>query len=329
MSKRPFLSAYYFRAHLYTQVPRHVREDLRWMADCGTNAVVLGILEQDLTAAVENVDLICREARALGMEVWLTPSRWGNLVAGCPKVPCLYTALHPEIAALQEDGSIWYGGFGPYASVHHPAVFEFFAKSMETMLRLWPVSGIIWDELKALYVVDHSPSAKEAMGESIADPVAHLRAQADFFGRVNAHALSVKPDLKTAAFIYGHCPPDQIQACAAISPLHAFGCDGRPWHRADGGMDDNGSGGAPSKFLLDQGAEFIRAAREQGKEAYALIENHALPASCHELVRRRLPEVFAQGWDHLTYYYYPRSCEAPDAAMAVFAEALRALSSAE
>jgi len=320
---RPFLSAYYFRAHLYTQVPRHVREDLRWMADCGTQAVVLGLLEQDLTAAVENIDLIAREARALGMELWITPSRWGNLVAGCPKVPSLHTALHPETVALREDGSIWYGGFGPYASVHHPAVLPFFTRTLETALSLWPVSGILWDELKALDVVDHSPAAREALGEAHADPQAHLRAQAGFFGKVNAHGLSVNPALKTAAFIYGHCPPEQIEACAAISPLHAFGCDGRPWYRADGGMKENGSGGPPSKFLLDQGPAFIAAAHARGKEAYALMENHALPASCHGLLRRRLPEVFAQGWDHLTYYYYPRSCEAPDEAMAVIAEVLK------
>jgi len=30
MSKRPFLSAYYFRAHMYTLVPQHVRQDMAW-----------------------------------------------------------------------------------------------------------------------------------------------------------------------------------------------------------------------------------------------------------------------------------------------------------
>lgn len=323
--KRPYISAYYFRAHLYTQVPHHVREDLRWMADHGSDAVVIGMLEQDLTAAVENIDLICHEAEKVGMQVWVTPSRWGNLVAGCPKVPSIHTSLHPETAARHPDGSTWMGFLGPYASVHHPAVFDFFADAIAQVVTRWPVAGILWDELKALDVVDHSPAALQSLGDRVQDPDAHLRAQVEFFGRVNAHAISLRPDLITSAFIFGHCSQRILAACAAMDPLHEFGCDGRPWRREDGGMDDNGSGGAPSKFLLDQGKAFIQAAHGQGKRAYALIENHALPAKCHDLVRQRLPEVYRMEWDHLTYYYYPRSCGDPDGAMRVIGESLISL----
>ena len=62
---RPLVNAYYFRAHMYTMVPRHVREDLRWMADNG-NALTLAVLEQDLFAAVENIRIVCEEAAKLG-----------------------------------------------------------------------------------------------------------------------------------------------------------------------------------------------------------------------------------------------------------------------
>ena len=59
VAQSKIINAYYFRAHMYTLVPRHVREDLKWMADVGTNVVSLAILEQDLIAAKENVDFIC------------------------------------------------------------------------------------------------------------------------------------------------------------------------------------------------------------------------------------------------------------------------------
>ncbi len=52
------VNAYYFRAHMYTMVPRHVREDLRWMAENGCNALTLAVLEQDFTAAVENIEFV-------------------------------------------------------------------------------------------------------------------------------------------------------------------------------------------------------------------------------------------------------------------------------
>jgi hypothetical protein len=64
-----FLNAYYFRAHMYTLVPRHVREDMEWMADIGTDAVTIGVLEQDLTAAVENIQIVHREAERAGLPV--------------------------------------------------------------------------------------------------------------------------------------------------------------------------------------------------------------------------------------------------------------------
>lgn len=78
-------TAYYFRAHSYTMVPRHVREDMEWMADHGTDAIALGILEQDLNAAVENFQRIGTEANRVGMKVFATPSRWGSMVAACPR----------------------------------------------------------------------------------------------------------------------------------------------------------------------------------------------------------------------------------------------------
>ncbi len=81
------INAYYFRAHMYTLVPRHVREDLKWMADVGTNVVTLSVLEQDLFAATKNIEFVVNEASKLNMKVWMVPARWGGLFAGAPKVP--------------------------------------------------------------------------------------------------------------------------------------------------------------------------------------------------------------------------------------------------
>ena len=69
------LNAYYFRAHMYTLVPRQVREDMQWMADIGTDIVSPAILEQDLAAVPRNLDLISREAERVGMDVYAVPLR--------------------------------------------------------------------------------------------------------------------------------------------------------------------------------------------------------------------------------------------------------------
>jgi hypothetical protein len=74
-ARRTILNAYYCRAHMYTLVPRHVREDMAWMADIGTDIVSLAILEPDLTAAPRNLDCICREAERAGVQVYAVPAR--------------------------------------------------------------------------------------------------------------------------------------------------------------------------------------------------------------------------------------------------------------
>jgi hypothetical protein len=51
---------------MYTLVPRYVREDMEWMAGVGTNAVSVGILEQDLFAAEANLDILSGKPNALG-----------------------------------------------------------------------------------------------------------------------------------------------------------------------------------------------------------------------------------------------------------------------
>lgn len=121
--KKKILSAYYFRAHMYTMVPRHVREDMEWMADAGTDVVCVAVLEQDLRAAVENIALISEEAARVGMKVYAVPSRWGGMFAGAPKVPSLFSATNPHTWVLDEEGKPYYTDVsGVVSSIHYPEI---------------------------------------------------------------------------------------------------------------------------------------------------------------------------------------------------------------
>ncbi|MFM2089661.1 MAG: hypothetical protein RLZZ127_150 [Planctomycetota bacterium] len=312
-------AAYYFGAHLYTLVPRHVREDLAWIRGHGGTAVVLGVLEQDLGAARENIAVVAAEAERAGLELWMTPSRWGNLVAGAPKVPSTFCATRHEAWVRNADGSPALNFLGPVASVHHPATFERFAGLLATAFRQWPVRGIVWDEPKALHVADHSPAALAALGGADpADPQVVLAAQCAFFGRVNAEIRRLAPQTRIGLFGFAHDLAIAPALCA-IPGLDAAGCDGRPWRRSDGGQSDERDGGAPTKFLLGDGdgEGWLAAARAAGRAGLWLIENHALPDEDLPLMDRRLPEVLAAAPEWLLWYYYPRSLSDPDAHMAV------------
>ncbi len=314
-----FISSYYFRSHTYTIVPRHVREDMQWMAECGTDAVIIGVLEQDLYAAVENYGIICEEAHRAGMQVFATPSRWGGLVAGCPKVPSIFSATNPKAMSQKSDGTPFIGWLGPIASVHHPATFDFFCQSLETLFRLFPITGIVWDEVKNLGQRDYSPAARRALaGEDIDDLRSHVDATAGFFDRVGAEILRMQPQTRIGMFLFANLKGYAVERCATIRHLHDFGCDGRPFRAEDRGISDSG-GVLATKLLCETGAYFVDIARRCGKAPLFLIENHAMAEQDVPTMDKRLPEVLALGPEHLIYYYYPRSLKDPDRNMAVIA----------
>ncbi len=318
-----FITAYYFRAHTYTLVPRHVREDMQWMADHGTDAVAVGVLEQDLFAAVENIQWICAEAERVGMQVYAVPSRWGGLVAGCPKVPSIFCARHPEALACKADGRPHIGWLGTLASVHHPATFEFFCDAMAKMFELFPVAGIIWDEVKNLGHRDHAPAARAALaGRDMDDLAVHVRASAEFFDRVGGEAVRMRPDVRLAMFLYATMRGEPVETMAAIEHLHDFGCDGRPFGAEDHGSSDAGAEPA-RKLLCESGPYFVERARAHGKRPLYLVENHAMADNDVPIMDKRMPEVIASGVEHLIYYYYPRSLSDPDRNMRVMGRHLR------
>ena len=314
------LQAYYFRQHMYCLVPHQVREDMKWMADVGTDAVSLAILEQDLTAARANVDTICAEAARVGMQVYAVPSRWGGLVAGAPKVPSLFTATHPETWALDAQGRPWLtGASGPMSSIHHAATLDFFTSTTLQMLEQWPLAGIVWDEPKCLNKADFSPAALKA--QPIPDAMSQQNhAASRFFNRIGEAARSVSSDIHLAMFLQADCAQMAVDILAGTPTLDAFGCDGRPWRREDGGQLE-----APGKVLIDEGPRFLSAARRNGKQSLFLVENHNMATPDVDQLEKRWPEVMQLAPDHLLYYYFPRNLEVPDHVMTIIGSRLKAI----
>ena len=316
--KDKVLNAYYFRAHMYTMVPRHVREDLKWMADQGTTAVSVAILEQDLSAAVENVRIIAEEAEKVGLSLFIVPSRWGGLLAGAPKVPSVFSVRNPQAYALYADGKPAFNGIsGVISSIHYPETYDFFVQSLDKALSLWNVRGVVWDEPKSFFK-DYSTKAREHLGDRIESLEAHAEAVAGFYSRLNRHLKTKSPQVSTHMFVYAQTEDMILEKCARIEGLDYFGCDGRPWSAKDGGVLE-GAG----KTLVDNAGRYLKLVKATGKKSLFLIENHNMQAKDTALMDRHLPELLKYDIDHLIYYYYPRNVENPDQNMAVIAKHIR------
>ncbi|MCG6188290.1 hypothetical protein [Maribellus maritimus] len=311
------LNAYYFRAHMYTLVPRHVREDLKWMADVGTNIVSVAVLEQDFFAAVENIEIICNEASKLGMDVWAVPSRWGGLVAGAPKVPSLFTTLNQDTWKKNRDGSYASSSVsGRISSIFHPATAEFMQESGKKLFKTWDFKGLIWDEPKSL-TRDYHELAVKKLGVN-ASLEQYIDENVEFYSNINKHIKADFPNKQIAMFIYANKDNMTVNKCATISDMDAYGCDGRPWSPEDGGKQES-----EGKVLLGGvGQRFIDAARENNKKSLWLIENHNMADADIPILEKRMREVVQSNADHLIYYYYPRNLSQPDKIMDIIKQNL-------
>ncbi len=304
------LNAYYLRAHMYTMVPHQVKEDLKWMADVGTNIISVAVLEQDFFAAKENIEIICNEAAKLGMDVWAVPSRWGGLVAGAPKVPSIFTTLHQETWKKNSDGTYASSKIsGRESSIFHPATAEFMQESAKNIFKTWDIKGMIWDEPKSL-AKDYHELAIKKLGKNV--PLeAYIDANVEFYSKTNNNIKAEFPDKQIAMFIYSNKDDMTLNKCATIEGLDAYGCDGRPWTNKDGGKQE----GKGKVLLGGVGQRFIDAARKNGKKSLWLIENHNMADEDIPILEKRMPEIAKTEVDHLIYYYYPRNLSQPDRIM--------------
>ncbi|ADY51379.1 hypothetical protein Pedsa_0807 [Pseudopedobacter saltans DSM 12145] len=311
------LNAYYFRAHTYTIVPRQVKEDLKWMADLGTNVVSVAVLEQDLFAAVENIQIICNEANKLGMKVFAVPSRWGGMFAGAPKVPSLFSVKNPRTWVLNKDGKPLTNSIsGVISSIHYPETKEFFIEYLDNVFKTWDIGGIIWDEPKS-FIKDYSKKAIENLGPN-ADLQAHVKATIDFYSQINKHIKTNYPKIQTSMFAYSNLSDMIVKEAAQTQYLDYYGCDGRPWRNEDGGQQE-GDG----KVLLGIGERYLKEAKNAGKKGLWLIENHNMQMTDVKLMDKRMQEVLSKDIDQLIYYYYPRNIENPEVAMNILAKHLK------
>lgn len=305
------LNAYYFRAHMYTMVPRQVREDMLWMADNGTNVISVAILEQDLWAAVENIEIVCNEAAKVGIDVHAVPSRWGGIVAGAPKVPSIFTITHPQTYVLEKDGTPKTSPVsGRISSVHYPETLEFVKSTILKCINLWDIKGVVWDEPKTLGI-DYSPMALKNLGANPA-PEQQVQANADFYSDINQTIKEKYPGFITSMFLQANKPDIMVSGMAKTRYLDYYGCDGRPWRDEDGGKQEDSG-----KVLLGNGERFLDAAKNNNKKTLWLAENHNMLNEDAELMDKRMPEILEKNVDQLIYYYYPRNLESPDMIMNV------------
>jgi len=296
------LTAYYFMGQDLGIVRRHVREDLEWMADAGTDNVAIGVHEFQLDRLGScGIEIICSEAERVGIQVHAIASRWAGLIAGWPTAAGMFSATHPEAWMRNADGTPVIRNFagGAICSFYHPATLELFQTSITRMLDQWPFAGIIWDEPKTLEDEDHSEAALKILGEPSRGET-HVRHMAEFFSTATRHARAKKPDLTISCFVYAHFSDMIMKHFAAMDGLDYFGIDGlcRP-----------NPGTYPRfKTVFGNMDRANAACKAAGVKSMCLIETG--PGIPLEQTIGYVKEFIQTPIDNLMYYYYG-SCVTP------------------
>ncbi len=303
-----YLSTYYFHGQDLCIVPRHVREDVAWMADHQVDGVFVGMHDADLRGG--NTAMVCEIIREAGLDVWLIPSRVGGLVAGWGRQPNYLSVEHPQWWGRQADGSPR-ESCGPQVSVFHPEVPEAVAETVSRMLGQCPATGIVWDEVKTLGGEDHCDAALARLGRP-ANEDDMVEGTVQCFSEINRHLKQAHPDLRIACFLYCYSEQHHIDRCATIHLLDEFGCDGKCHFSGESGV---GEGGNKKVLMGGNDARFAAAAEKNGHLPFTLLETQLLDGFTMDVTLARMPEFLSTKSGHLAYYYYPYGMANPDAYM--------------
>lgn len=309
------LSTYYFKGQDLWYNPAHIRDDMQRFVDVGVDSVCIAIHESNLHHS--NVEYICEEAVKRKLAILGVPSRIGGLVAGWHRGASTVSALHPELWARNEDGTP-VDCFGPMLSVHHPQSAHVVAEVAKRMLDKFPLSGIIWDEVKSLNIADHSDAARNALGRP-AQPADQPPATAALFSQVNRALSAHQPNLRISMFLYSDMPDELMALMGTVEGLDEFGCDGACLREEDPFHGVGGSG----KKLLPNIERFKKVSRANGLHSFVLIETQLLEPAALQRSIERLPELCALDVDHLVYYDYPWGMDDPETLMPRITAAMR------
>jgi len=316
--KPSLINTLYYRANTFHYNPFHIAADLQWMADHGTQAVTLAISEPDFIQAIRNIETIVSEAHKRNIKVFFVTSRWAGIFAGAPKAPSLFAAKNPHTWSLNSKGEPYFHSSGPICSIYYEEVFEFFTRSLDRVLNQWGLDGVVWDEPKA-YQMDYSEKAIEALGTN-GTVAQHEANYCEYISQLNQHIRNHHGDKVISFFAYPYLSENFIEESSRIRHLDYFGSDGRGY--PIGERPENIGG---KKFLLGEGAvgmRYVTKAREKNLKSMVLIENFRTQLSEHPLLEKYLDEIITMV-DQFAYYYYPRSCEAPDETMKLITSKLK------
>ncbi|MDQ6661247.1 MAG: hypothetical protein M3Z24_09815 [Chloroflexota bacterium] len=205
----------YFHPLLHPDV---VKQDFNQIRAVGANSIVYAIHEQEVQRWPRDLERGFRQAQDVGLKVYLSLGRYGNLFAGPSFLPSWYTFHHPKTRVMDRHGR-----YHDVSCFNHESFRRWLFNEIEYYVRTFPINGILIDEPRGPDVTCFCPVCR-ALCPDVEDLHRfRQRSMIDFLGEVCACVKRADAHAKTTIVLL---PQDlnQLEELALLPHLDTIGC---------------------------------------------------------------------------------------------------------
>ncbi|GAC1372868.1 MAG: hypothetical protein NVS2B12_31510 [Ktedonobacteraceae bacterium] len=275
--------------------PETVKRDFEQIRATGATSIVYAIHEQEEQRWPRDFERGLRLAQDVGLKVYLSLGRFGNLFAGPVLMPSWYTFHHPESLVKDRHGRVH-----DMSCFNHESFRSWLFKEIGYYVSTYPLSGILLDEPR-LPDITCFCSVCRALCPDITD-LEHFRKRSmiDFLSGLFASVRRVNVHAKTSMVLL---PQDLglVEDLASIPSLDTIGCH-LFWQLLDADVSMVGTWG---ETLVD-------TARRLGKHSQLWLQNFNLDVKGEEALESAWAGLLRTDPDEVACYYYWRNNANPE-----------------
>lgn len=270
--------------------PEIVKHDFEQIRAAGASTIVYALHEQEEPRWSRDLERGLMQARDMGLKVYLSLGRYGNLFAGPSFVPSWYTFHHPQSRVKDRHGRDH-----DISCFNHEGFRSWLFKEVGYYLTHYPINGILIDEPRGPDVTCFC-SVCRALCPDVADlPRFRRRSLIDFLGELCNSVKRVNEQAKTSIVLL---PQDlfQLEDLATLSNLDILGC--HPFWQL---LNED------SARVDEWGRAVVETARQYGKRSQLWLQNFCLDEEDERSLDVTFDKLLDAEPDELACYYYWRN----------------------
>jgi hypothetical protein len=270
--------------------PDVVKRDFEQIRAAGASRIVYALHEEEEPRWSRDLERGFLQAQDIGLKVYLSLGRYGNLFAGPSLMPSWYTFRHPQSRVKD-----CHGRDHDVSCFNHEGFRSWLFKETGYYLSHYPINGILIDEPRGPDITCFC-SVCRSLCPDIADlPQFRRRSLIDFLGELCASVKRVDAYAKTAIVLL---PQDlfQLEDLAALPDLDVLGC--HPfWQLLNEDIER----------VDEWGHMVVETARRYKKRSQLWLQNFCLDEQAEHYLEVSFSKLLGAEPDEVACYYYWRN----------------------